>query len=67
MHFVAYAVWSAKSSIVFALLLHVVNFLPLLASPTPLSAGDEVVIEEFLMGEEASLFAFVDGEHVYPL
>ena len=29
--------------------------------------GDEVVIEDFLEGEEASLFAFVDGEHVYPL
>ena len=30
-------------------------------------AGAEVVIEEFLQGEEASLLALVDGEHVLPL
>jgi len=30
-------------------------------------AGAEVVIEEFLDGEEASFFALVDGEHVLPL
>ena len=30
-------------------------------------AGDEVVIEEFLQGEEASFFAIVDGEHALPL
>jgi phosphoribosylamine--glycine ligase len=30
-------------------------------------AGAEVVIEEFLDGEEASLLALVDGEHVLPL
>lgn len=28
------------------------------------AAGDELVIEEFLEGEEASLFALCDGEHV---
>ncbi len=31
------------------------------------AAGDEVVIEEFLDGEEASLFALSDGEHVLTL
>ena len=31
------------------------------------AAGDEIVIEEFLEGEEASVFALVDGEHVLPL
>ncbi len=31
------------------------------------SAGAELVIEEFLEGEEASLFALCDGEHVLPL
>src|SRR6185437_3926772 len=31
------------------------------------AAGEEVVIEEFLEGEEASLFALSDGEHVLPL
>jgi phosphoribosylamine--glycine ligase len=31
------------------------------------AAGAEVVIEEFLDGEEASLFALCDGEHVVPL
>jgi phosphoribosylamine--glycine ligase len=30
-------------------------------------AGAEIVIEEFLTGEEASLLALVDGEHVIPL
>jgi len=30
-------------------------------------AGDRVVIEEFLEGEEASFIAMVDGEHVLPL
>jgi len=30
-------------------------------------AGSEVVIEEFLEGEEASFFALVDGTHVLPL
>lgn len=30
-------------------------------------AGDEVVIEEFLTGEEASFFALVDGENAVPL
>ena len=30
-------------------------------------AGSEVVIEEFLEGEEASFFAIVDGEHALPL
>ena len=31
------------------------------------AAGDEVVIEECLQGEEASLFALCDGEHILPL
>jgi len=31
------------------------------------SAGDEVLIEECLTGEEASLLAFSDGEHVVPM
>lgn len=30
-------------------------------------AGAEVVIEEFMMGEEASFFALCDGEHALPL
>ena len=30
-------------------------------------AGSEVVVEEFLTGEEASYLALVDGEHVLPL
>ena len=30
-------------------------------------AGNEVVVEEFLEGEEASFFAIVDGEHALPL
>ena len=32
-----------------------------------LLAGNELVIEEFLDGEEASFFAWVDGEKVVPL
>ncbi len=31
------------------------------------SAGAEVVVEEFMTGEEASFFAIVDGEHALPL
>jgi phosphoribosylamine--glycine ligase len=31
------------------------------------ASGDEVVIEEFLEGEEASFFALVDGKNVVPL
>ncbi len=31
------------------------------------AAGAEVVIEEFLEGEEASFFALVDGDHALPL
>jgi phosphoribosylamine--glycine ligase len=31
------------------------------------AAGAEIVIEAFLEGEEASVFALVDGEHVVPL
>lgn len=31
------------------------------------SAGDTIVIEEFLEGEEFSLMAFVSGEKVYPM
>jgi phosphoribosylamine--glycine ligase len=31
------------------------------------AAGDEVVIEEFLQGEEASFFALVDGTNAIPL
>ena len=31
------------------------------------AAGDEVVVEEFLEGEEASFIVIVDGEHVLPL
>jgi phosphoribosylamine--glycine ligase len=31
------------------------------------TAGERVVIEEFLEGEEASFIALVDGEHVLPL
>src|SRR5207302_3769351 len=30
-------------------------------------AGAEVVIEEFMVGEEASFFALCDGEHALPL
>ncbi len=30
-------------------------------------AGSEVVVEEFMEGEEASFFALVDGEHAVPL
>ncbi len=31
------------------------------------AAGSSVVIEEFMVGEEASFFALIDGEHVLPL
>jgi phosphoribosylamine--glycine ligase len=31
------------------------------------AAGDEVVIEELLVGEEASLFVLTDGQHAIPL
>lgn len=31
------------------------------------AAGDQVVVEEFLQGEEASFIALVDGEHILPL
>ena len=31
------------------------------------NAGAEVVVEEFMTGEEASFFAIVDGEHALPL
>lgn len=31
------------------------------------SAGDRLVIEEFLAGEEASFMALTDGEHILPL
>ncbi|WP_066186298.1 MULTISPECIES: phosphoribosylamine--glycine ligase [Gracilibacillus] len=31
------------------------------------AAGSHVVIEEYLEGKEFSLFAFVDGENVYPM
>jgi phosphoribosylamine--glycine ligase len=31
------------------------------------AAGAEIVVEEFLDGEEASFFALTDGEHVLPL
>jgi phosphoribosylamine---glycine ligase len=31
------------------------------------AGGAQIVIEEFLQGEEASVFALVDGEHVLPL
>jgi phosphoribosylamine---glycine ligase len=30
-------------------------------------AGNEIVVEEFLRGEEASFFALTDGEHILPL
>ncbi len=30
-------------------------------------AGNSVVVEEFLTGEEASFIAITDGEHIYPL
>ena len=30
-------------------------------------AGEQVVIEDFLAGEEASIFAFTDGKTVYPM
>lgn len=32
-----------------------------------LHAGDQLVIEEFLAGEEASFFALVNGEECVPL
>jgi phosphoribosylamine--glycine ligase len=37
------------------------------ALETAFAAGGEVVIEEYLAGEEASFFALVDGTHVLPL
>ncbi|MFP5345353.1 MAG: phosphoribosylamine--glycine ligase, partial [Gammaproteobacteria bacterium] len=39
----------------------------MLASNAFGSAGHRVVIEEFLVGEEASFIVMVDGEHVLPL
>src|SRR6266849_4850272 len=45
---------------------------PMAASATPprrrpSCAGAEVVVEEFLAGEEASFFALIDGTHALPL
>ena len=39
----------------------------MLASGTFGAAGSRVVIEEFLVGEEASFICMVDGQHVLPL
>ena len=39
----------------------------LLLCTRPSPAGTTVVVEEFLDGEEASFFAFIDGERCVPL